>query len=684
MNHRINSFLVAVALLFSASQAVAQAKRYPLFEHFTQASCVPCAQQNPSFSAVYDENFSDIHHIAYHTSWPGVDPMYSANPGESDAMVDYYGVVGVPTIFIDGDIIAGGPGGVNQQMIDDQIALTSPISIFVKETTSGSTRSVTVKISTVGTIPAGSYRIKAAAVEKLITYDSPPGSNGEKEFPNVFREFLNGTSGEEITLPETGSSATYEFTYTLDPAWDADAIYALVWVQNYTTKDVLNSGASNDPRVLMAAEGAGFLQGNTGAVSSFTAEMDNISDETANTEIIMTSDMPDDWTATFVIEGNTYSESTSMSFSDVDLKDITVNVTPGATPELGIVTVSIYNSDHPASNPAVMRYYVISGITDLVVNNVAPYGSGDMYGSYSFETYIPEGLELAGNTTFTSTTDAIMKKGFEASALGDVKFIYYNVGWTFPSITAAEVPLLESYLDGGGRLFIAGQDIGWEIMDPGSTFLDPATESFYTNYLHAGYLSDNAPSVSELTPVAGDAYFGTASSTSFKKPYGPSYFFPDQIETIDEFGSPIFYYNGDEGMVAGIRAEKDNYKIVYLGIGVEMFMDGDVRAQVIKLAHDYFREGYSGIEFEAAMQALLGNAYPNPVNSIATIEVQNIQTPMQMVVTDLSGRQILTRELSPGTASIQINTNNFASGLYLYYLTDGIQKSNIQKLEIIK
>ncbi|MFN3940874.1 MAG: hypothetical protein ACK4IY_09820, partial [Chitinophagales bacterium] len=373
-----------------------------------------------------------------------------------------------------------------------------------------------------------------------------------------------------------------------------------------------------------------------------------------NAEIVLTADMPADWSASFTINGNTYTGSTTVSIDEGDLANISLNVTPGATPELAELKLEIFNADNAASIPARMLYYVISGITDLVVNNQATYGNGNAYGSYDFEEYIPMGLDLAGNTTYTSTTDIIMQKGLEANALNYVKYIYYNVAWTFPSITPDETGVLEDFLDNGGRLFISGQDIGWEIMDPGSFYLDPATESFYTNYLHAGYVTDAAAGATQLTPVPGDPYFATAGSSTIKKNYGPSYFFPDQLEVIDAYGAPIFYYNDTESKVAGIRAEKDNYKIVYLGIGIEMIMDEGVRSQVMKLVHDYFRDGVTGIAFDNAMQSLLGNIYPNPAGNNATIELQNIDKPMRMVITDLAGQTVLTREIPTGAEKVQI------------------------------
>jgi hypothetical protein len=73
------------ALVFALGSN-AQAPKYALFEHFTQASCVPCAQQNPGFqSSILEANPNTVRHIAYHTYWPGVDEMHDYNESEIDA-----------------------------------------------------------------------------------------------------------------------------------------------------------------------------------------------------------------------------------------------------------------------------------------------------------------------------------------------------------------------------------------------------------------------------------------------------------------------------------------------------------------------------------------------------------------------------------------------------------------------
>ena len=237
-----------MAALFICNSSFAQAKKYPLFEHFTQASCAPCADQNPFFQAVYYANESNMHHVAYHTSWPGIDEMYDFNPSESDAMVSYYSVSGVPEMIQNGKSV-GSPTAVTQDVVNNLTTENSPIRILVSETTAGTTRNVHIEIQTVGTVPAGSYKLKAAVVEHLVEYISPPGSNGETEFPNVFRESITGTGGVTYTPAALGSSVTFDYSYELDPIYVDEQIYTLAWVQNASTKEVLNSGAAGDPQV---------------------------------------------------------------------------------------------------------------------------------------------------------------------------------------------------------------------------------------------------------------------------------------------------------------------------------------------------------------------------------------------------------------------------------------------------
>lgn len=114
----------------------AQAPKYVLFEHFTQASCRPCASQNPAFQTnILDANPKIVRHIAYHTSWPGTDPMFSHNPSENAARTSFYNITGVPSIKLMGNQKYGAPGSYSQSDVDNQFNMGSPIQIKVQKLT---------------------------------------------------------------------------------------------------------------------------------------------------------------------------------------------------------------------------------------------------------------------------------------------------------------------------------------------------------------------------------------------------------------------------------------------------------------------------------------------------------------------------------------------------------------------
>ena len=43
--------------------------------------------------------------------------------------------------------------------------------------------------------------------------------------------------------------------------------------------------------------------------------------------------------------------------------------------------------------------------------------------------------------------------------------VIWNLGWGFPTLTPGDRDALTAYLDGGGKLFVSGQDLGWALND---------------------------------------------------------------------------------------------------------------------------------------------------------------------------------------------------------------------------
>ena len=117
------------------------------------------------------------------------------------------------------------------------------------------------------------------------------------------------------------------------------------------------------------------------------------------------------------------------------------------------------------------------------------------------------------------TEAAVMNLLSDNSALTGVNNIYYNIGWTFPSLADDDANALMTFMDNGGNLFIAGQDIGWDI-ESGSGYGTATTQNFYTNYLNASYIDDGNTANSQYTAVTTDPIYGTTNSLFFASSSG--------------------------------------------------------------------------------------------------------------------------------------------------------------------
>ncbi len=682
--------MLLVMLSISITQlSFGQAKKYVLMEEFTNTDCGPCAQANPGFeSDILEPNKGNVHEIGYHPWWPGnTDPMYLYDVSEITTRTNYYGITGVPTVvFLGNEQVS--PTAITQAMVNTAEADGSPIRILVSQTSNGQSRDVRVVVHTVGTAPSGNLKLYAAVVESDITYTTAPGSNGEKYFPNVFRKMLSSMSGDSYTAASTGDSVVYTFSYTLDIAnWDTSKIYVTAWVQDYSTQEILNSGASNDPTYeFVTASSAIQAPDTTTNMASFNFNALNFANTTDSFRIYVSFTQPASWDAGVKIDGNWTNWNTS---SVTDSFDITVAANTIDSSFLSITTsdagvgkyyIRFKSLTNTTFAEQELDFVVINDVTDLVINNTGSWGDGN---TYDFENIYTDGLNTAGCTAYGSINSDWLAKANKVNALTGVKNIYYNDAWTFPAFTDEVALELENFMDNGGNLFVSGQDIGWD--NSGDTYSNgtPTTEAFYSNYLNAQFISDGSSSSKTLEAISSDAIFGTAGKSNITGVYGSKYIYPDEISPSFN-GAAIAYYNGSSSTIGGIRAEY-GYKVVYLGVGIEMLDDVNTKNQILDLSYQWFNGSLSTIEFDKQMLALsLGNNYPNPANDYTTIPVNGDLTQnCNLEIRDLSGRLIDTQIVEAHATSIIIDTKNLSEGMYMYSLKDN-QHTYSGKVDVLR
>lgn len=206
---------------FFIGAAFGQSQRMVFIEHFTQASCGPCAAVNPGYQALLDNNADKVVQLRTQTSWPGYDPMYDHNPTEASARTSYYGVNAVPNTVMDG----AGPGSTNtvvsQATIDNRYAVESPFDIDLTHEISNTFDRIDVTmVITATTDFTQAIDAKIAIIEEEIVFTSSPGSNGETVFENVMKKMLPNQNG--TSLP---SSWVAGDTYTVEVSWEFENVY---------------------------------------------------------------------------------------------------------------------------------------------------------------------------------------------------------------------------------------------------------------------------------------------------------------------------------------------------------------------------------------------------------------------------------------------------------------------------
>ena len=685
-------FLLAavLALLFPTDALQAQARKIVLFEHFTNASCGPCAAQNPIFDQnIRQKNKGNYIHVAYHTVWPGRDPMNAYNQAEVASRVTYYGVTGVPDMVMQGNQYQGSPSGATQELLDRVSAQSSPLRIRLRESSNGSQRTVHATFTSVGTVPAAGLRVRALVTESEINYASAPGSNGEKDFPNVFRRFLNAADGEAFTPAALGESVELSWNYDMDlAAWDPTRIHAVVFVQLDATKEVVNAAISLLPDVELVAEDVQFKKGAPGQPSIFNGRIINFGTADANVRLDLATQGPGSWTPSYSVDGNAAGGVTDVLVPAGGSIPLQVIFDVGTEPGIAEGMLSMHSLDDTELTPQYLGTGVISGVTDLLVNNDNSWGADDGTTAADFQDAYLAGLQLAGSTTHAVVSLSTFMRAFDAGMLDDVKHVYYNVGWAFPAMTDVFARAMLGKMGEGANLFAAGQDMGWDIFDPNGHGTSVA-RAFYRTYLFANYTSDGDATNSSLAFQPTDLLFGNVAQSALVNVYGSSttgtpYFYPDLVRPTPD-GVTFAYYKNDPSLPAAIRGAKNDYKSVYLAFGLEQVADADVRNEIMKLTWQWFHGVITSAEFDAAAAELsIGQNYPNPASARTVVSFAPASRERNLRVYDISGRLVQTERVAPGTAQLQLNTASLRPGTYIYRLFDGTRLLGGHVMQVLR
>ncbi len=235
-----------LAFLLTAYNASSQSTRLVLAEEFTQASCPPCATQNPGFNNILNANSTKVVAIKYQTDWPGDDPMNVQTAALVDQRVAYYhpDSVGVPYAVMDGVpqtgstlSYTGSPTNVTAAKINNRYAVTSPFTINVTHSLNAATDSISITVDITCTQDVtGSLVAQVVIIERDVLFCEAPGTNGEEDFEGVMRDMLPNGNGTALAGTWTNGQ-TQQLTFNAkvrDYVYDKNELAVVAFIQDQT------------------------------------------------------------------------------------------------------------------------------------------------------------------------------------------------------------------------------------------------------------------------------------------------------------------------------------------------------------------------------------------------------------------------------------------------------------------
>lgn len=265
--------LTMITLLLFQGLMHSQATRKALVEEVTNASCGPCAAQNPDFNALLHSNPDKVVALKYQWYFPGYDPMYEDNPDEVNVRADYYSINGAPTAAINGVVpndsyaggigswdiagggYAGGPYGFTQGVLDYASSETTPIELHLDHNLSDDFTGITidVKIKNVSAeeFSLTSGKLHVALIEKELVFPFSPGTNGELDFSDVMKKMYPDQNGTALAAIPAGDSVSFQMTPTLpDYVYDYNELGVVAFVQDDADKVVWQAEISEPKPII--------------------------------------------------------------------------------------------------------------------------------------------------------------------------------------------------------------------------------------------------------------------------------------------------------------------------------------------------------------------------------------------------------------------------------------------------
>lgn len=650
-------------LIFSISTFIAaQVPKTVLLEYATNASCGPCAEANPGSFAYLQSNYGRMVSIWYHAWWPGSgDPMYVANIDENKDRIGYYAVNAVPRYIVDGVLQGfGDEASKMRSQAATRFQLDSPVKLDVTKTILNDSLEVTVTLVVYGAVAQENLKLRTVIIEQILQYNSAPGSNGETEFPHVFRKFIDGVSGIDITDLSIGDSLTFKLKDAISPSWNKEEISIVSFLQSNSSKEVIQAATERKLHSI-SGEIPSVELVNKNQNINYPFSITNYQNDTLKLSIALD-----------VIE-NAQNWPVALNYSGTSVDSCLVNIPPQKSAHFEL------NSSF-GENPDYIKLAILAkNIGDkshftTTINYLALTKAGDIMlidddGGKSFDLNFERALKNKSHE-YTKIDHKILSEIKEMFDMpNEYKAILWNIGNNSPSLENSDLSWILSYLNADGRILFSGSGFANDIFN---TQRSTVGQFFFRNYLDLNFVSDSVEAKT-LSSVPNNPLFDTLN-ISLNSLYET---LPEGVTSRNDESHMIMKFDGTDYYGITLR-EKNNYKTAYITFGLEQINSDVTQDLVVDKILDWFSAPVVGVNEIIDSKQMpksygLDQNFPNPFNPSTIISYQiPVSGNVKIIIHDILGNEVanlVNENKIAGLYSVEFNANNLTSGIYFYSIS---------------
>ena len=205
--------------------------------------------------------------------------------------------------------------------------------------------------------------------------------------------------------------------------------------------------------------------------------------------------------------------------------------------------------------------------------------------SFDYSVQVASAIEAYSSavTVDTASNERVISGDIDLGDYEAVVWISGEESTADDTFDATERTLVSNYLSGGGKIFVSGAEIGWDLDSQGTV----QTRAFYNNSLRADYVSDDA-STHSAQGSAGSIFAGLSFSFDDGTQGLYDVNFPDVISPLGGATTAMTYVGGTGGGAAIQYDSGGSTKVVNLGFPFETITTEANRNAVMDRVLDFF------------------------------------------------------------------------------------------------